>query len=95
VPLISCSVLLKYISPGPGMPLLRQNTWKLGRLLSFGRARCGRSVGGLCLVVCCLGMWGTGLRFQGSDVGVYESFVDGECGNWKAVKFGLYHHFGG
>ncbi len=33
-------------------------------LLSFGRARCGRSVGGLCLVVCCLGFGVLGCVFQ-------------------------------
>ena len=24
------------------------------------------------------------------DVGVYESFVDGECGGWKLVEIVLY-----
>ena len=47
----SCSVSLEYIRPGPEMPCFRQNAWELGRLLNFGRARCGRSVGGLCQVV--------------------------------------------
>ena len=46
-----CRVSLEYIRPGPGMPCFRQNAWELGRLLSFVRARCGSSVGGLCLVV--------------------------------------------
>ena len=50
----SCSVLLEYIRPGPGIPYFRQNAWDLERLLNFGRARCGRSVGGICLEVCCL-----------------------------------------
>ena len=54
VALGSCNVLLKYMRPGPGMPCFRQNAWESGRLLSFGRARCGRSVGCLCLEVCCL-----------------------------------------
>ncbi len=50
----SSSLLLEYNNPGPGMPFLIHNAWELGRLLSFGRAICGRNVGGLCLVVCCL-----------------------------------------
>ena len=54
VALDSCNVLLEYMRPGPGMPCFRQNTWELGRLLSFGRARCGGSVGCLCLEVCSL-----------------------------------------
>jgi len=48
------NVLLEYTRPGPGIPCFRQNTWELGRVLSFGRARCGRSVGCLCLEVWCL-----------------------------------------
>ena len=24
------------------------------------------------------------------DVGVYESFIDGECGDWKLVEITLY-----
>jgi hypothetical protein len=53
LPLGSCSVLLEYISPGPGMPCFRQNAWDLGRLLSSGRAKCGRSVSGMCLEIYC------------------------------------------
>ena len=49
------SVLLVYIRPGPGIPCFRRYAWELGRLLSFRRARCGSNVGGLCLVVCCMG----------------------------------------
>jgi hypothetical protein len=36
----------------------------MGRLLSFGRARCGRSVGGLCLEVYCLRCRVLGCVFQ-------------------------------
>ena len=50
----SCSVSLEYIRPGPGMECFRQNAWELGRLLTFGRARCGSNVGGLCQGDCCL-----------------------------------------
>ena len=60
----SCNVLLEYIKHGPGMSCSRQNAWELGRLLSFGRARCGRSVGGLCLEVCCLRCRVLGCVFQ-------------------------------
>ncbi len=52
----SCSMLLEYMRPGPGMLFLRQNAWELGKILSFGRARCGRRVVCLCLEVCCLGV---------------------------------------
>ena len=54
VALGSCNVLLEYKRPGPGMLCFRQNVWELGRLLSFGRARCGIPVVCLCLEVCCL-----------------------------------------
>ena len=54
VALGSCNVLLEYIRSKLGMPCFRQNAWEFGRLLNFGRARCGRSVGGLCLEVCCM-----------------------------------------
>ncbi len=50
--------------PGPGMPCFRQNAWELGRLLSFGRARCGRIVGCVCLEVCCLRFSVLGWVFQ-------------------------------
>ena len=33
------------------------------------------------------GILGVGLRFPMSDVGVYESVVDGACGDWKLVNF--------
>ena len=35
------------------------------------------------------------MRFPVMDVGVYESFVDGECGDWKLVEIGLYRIVGG
>ncbi len=53
----SLSVLLEYIRPGPGMPCFSRYAWKLGRFLSFGRARCGSNVDRLCLVVCWMGYW--------------------------------------
>jgi len=62
--LASCNVLWEYIRHRPGMPCFRQNAWELGRLLIFGRARCGRSVGRLCLVVCCLRCRVLGCVFQ-------------------------------
>ncbi len=60
----SCSLLFEYISHGPGMPCFRQNAWELRRLLSFGTARCGRSVSGVCLEVCCLRCRLLGCVFQ-------------------------------
>ena len=36
-----------------------------------------------------------GLRFPVFDVGVYESFVDGEYGDWKLVEIVLYLIVGG
>ena len=60
----SSSVLLEYTRPGPGMPCFLQNAWELGRLLSFGRARCGSSAGGLCLEGCCLRCRVLGCVFQ-------------------------------
>ena len=60
----SCSELLKYVRPGPGMPCIRQKAWDLGRLLSLSRARCGRSVGGVCLEACCLRCRVMGCVFQ-------------------------------
>jgi hypothetical protein len=40
-------------------------------------------------------VYGVGLGFPVLDVGVYESFLDGECGNWKLVEIGLYRIVGG
>ena len=60
----SCNVLLEYLRPGPGMPCFRQNAWESGRLLSFGRAMCGRSEDCLCLEVCCLWFRVLGRVFQ-------------------------------
>ena len=45
VALGSCSVLLEYIRPGPGMPCIRQNPRELGRLLSFDWTRWKRGLG--------------------------------------------------
>ena len=41
------------------------------------------------------GVLGVGLRFRVLDVDVYESFADGECGDWKLVKFVLYRRVKG
>ena len=35
VALGSCSVLLEYMRPGPGMPCFRQNAWELGETNGF------------------------------------------------------------
>ena len=53
----SCSVLLEYIRPGPGMPCFMRYAWELGRLLIFGMPECGSNVGGLCLVLSFWGHW--------------------------------------
>ncbi len=36
------------------------------------------------------GVYGDWMRFPVFDVGVCESFVDGECGDLKLVKIALY-----
>ena len=41
------------------------------------------------------GVLGGGLRFPVMDIGVYKSFVDGECGDWKLIKFALYRRVEG
>jgi hypothetical protein len=41
------------------------------------------------------GVAGVGLRFPVLDVGVYESFVDDEYGDWKLVEIALYRIVGG
>jgi len=56
VALSSWNVMSVYISPSPGMPRFRQNSWESGMLLSFGRATCDSVFCGLCVVVCCLGI---------------------------------------
>ncbi len=58
------NVLLESIRPGPGMPSLWYYAWELGRLLSFGSAMCGSSVGGLCVVFCYMGYWVLDCVFQ-------------------------------
>ena len=35
-------------------------------------------------------VWNVGLSFPVFDIGVYESFVDGKCGDWELVETVLY-----
>jgi len=66
------------------MPCFRRNAWELGRLLVFGRAMVTSVDYALWFVVWDIGCWTVFLMV---NVGVYESCVDGEYGDWKLVEF--------